>query len=502
MPNSSNPLSTSQTINPTSYRETGRDDYRPISGLAIAAIICTIAFVLCMGVMATIAMVNNKLFDDRWPLMLALSGFILSILASFSIRNSENTRAGMTLATLSWWICVLGGAGFFAYIMGADYTVREDSRKVIDEWFKLLEDGKINMAFVQTLDPGRQATVNPDDKAQLEADFGPVLQVFYANPIVSLYRRYDKSLVKHEAMGTKATLVQDKKSVVLWSYNISCPEGVFQCSFRIIGEVGKGSLNRRWWLELSPNMEIKPLSRTTYGYLAYDGVMMEGGKEAILFIRHVTENRPYQAFLATLPPNQRIKNLNQFEAIGLLASQAASQTLAAPYLSRTLPDGFFQLSDGSKPSPAQLEDFKRVWNVGHFLIAGSQRISPRGDPRLELANDRLILHIPIDVALNPERTSYSRTILLLELKEPELAKKIAEAFEDAKMHPGVKGDSNSQKLLPKFTEDSWQFIGFQTDLKPIAIPIKARQKIPGDSDQSQLQRPPLPQPPTDPPGGR
>ena len=108
--------------------------YVPVSWMAVAAFTVASLFVavlLALGVSAFLA--KKPLIQDEL-LALPAVGIVLSFAARRVIRNSEGTRTGERLANSAWWICVIAGLGYAAYLAAIAYSIRRDAKSELEKW--------------------------------------------------------------------------------------------------------------------------------------------------------------------------------------------------------------------------------------------------------------------------------------------------------------------------------------------------------------------------------
>ncbi len=148
-------------------------DYKPVSGVAVAAVLVAGAYVALMLGTTVFAMYSKRSALNIHLLWLAALGLALAVAARLHIRRSEQTRTGMACVQAAWWMSVLGGAAFGAYIMASQLAVQQQAERSTEEWFKLLREKKIDHAFLFTLPPNVRQDIRSDDTESLELRFGP-----------------------------------------------------------------------------------------------------------------------------------------------------------------------------------------------------------------------------------------------------------------------------------------------------------------------------------------
>src|SRR5262249_30346034 len=166
---------------PTSNQLSTERDYRPVSGLAIAALgLAAVFAVLVLAVGGGAMFTGSPFILDFWLLLLPISGGALAVVALWQIRVSEGTRAGGTLATVALWLSLLFGLGYAAYALATYFAVRSQAETFLlgadagpDTGFlvKLTDRNKVNAAFLLTRPPDERSSANADNQKALEEQF-------------------------------------------------------------------------------------------------------------------------------------------------------------------------------------------------------------------------------------------------------------------------------------------------------------------------------------------
>src|SRR5205823_5370317 len=105
------------------------------------------------------------------------------------IRNSEGTRTGDKLAITAWWLSLVLGLCYLAYLFGVDYSIRRDARLEVERWMGYIQEEKTGRAFVRTLPPGARQAVSPDDTTALRGRFRDDLLAFQTCDLMKLAQR-------------------------------------------------------------------------------------------------------------------------------------------------------------------------------------------------------------------------------------------------------------------------------------------------------------------------
>src|SRR5438093_1247197 len=102
--------------------------YVPVSWLAVAAFSVAGLFVVTLLALGGFAFVNKKPLLMGELLVLPVIAIVLSFAARRAIRNSEGTRTGEKLAANAWWLSVVFGLCYVAYLFAIDFAIRRDAR--------------------------------------------------------------------------------------------------------------------------------------------------------------------------------------------------------------------------------------------------------------------------------------------------------------------------------------------------------------------------------------
>ncbi len=201
-----------QTIAPKlkSATDEAPDRYSPLASLVIAALAVTILFVLSFVFMGYQSYRDNKPLNSMFLLILAVVGFVLSFLGLHEVKTSEGAKTGKKYATVTWWICLIGGLCYMASMLGVEWLVRTDAEKQFKQYCDSFaqadplkaDDEAVRTAFLKTMDPNNIASFESNPKL-LELQFGLPLAIFRNMSVV---------LVAHRNKGQYEFIPQGLKS--------------------------------------------------------------------------------------------------------------------------------------------------------------------------------------------------------------------------------------------------------------------------------------------------
>src|SRR5712692_10124582 len=166
--------------------------YRRVSGFAIAAIIVA----CCYGLIVLFACVSGlskgtPVLLSPWLQAVSVLGTFLGLAALVHIRRSEGTVAGGKLAVWSLLLSVFFGLSYAAYYVATYFAIRQQADNFTQRWFKRLEEGKINHAFLDTQDPAVRLRINAEDEEAIDSRFPAVGRQMMPKPPLEAFREMD-----------------------------------------------------------------------------------------------------------------------------------------------------------------------------------------------------------------------------------------------------------------------------------------------------------------------
>ena len=238
----------------SSVQRPSDSEYEPVSGYAVAAAAITGLFVVALVAIAVQTMIASRAARSWELLVLPIAGFIFAVIARSHIRNSEGTRTGMRLANICWWVSILGGAGFTAYLYANSLALDYESGKFVDQMFNELKAGKTQEAFENYLvAPEERNRVGPNAPPEVfEREYGPSGYTAFRNhEMVHLFQR-NGSAVNFERVKIKESGQDAAGLYATHIYRLKCPEGEFEVQVKAVAaEVKKGG-KQLWRIPAQP----------------------------------------------------------------------------------------------------------------------------------------------------------------------------------------------------------------------------------------------------------
>jgi hypothetical protein len=314
----------------TSFAEAPHVDttvYRPLSGLAVASVALAGLYAVVILILGGLALY----FGDPLPLgilslIVPVTALGLGLIARMQIANSEGTRSGLALANWGCWLSLLVGLGYGAIYAGTYLALTWQVRSFGTEFFDLMRQGKINHAFLLTLDPEVRASANPDNPRMMIMRFG----VGGGKTKAQLPAFQQAELTRILQQGGPETVVRplgingweyDKGYHFLQTYRVTTREGDFdvQLSLRS-SEAGKARAWRVVWSESDINATKATLTE-------FGEALRRWRQDSLMFAQIWLQKRAAgivmdQVYLDTLEPKDR-NVWKSFHACRWLAEMAA-----------------------------------------------------------------------------------------------------------------------------------------------------------------------------------
>lgn len=244
--------------------------YKPISGLAVAALIAGIVTGLLLLAFGIAAMTSHRPFLNWFVLVLAFGALGLAIAAKIQLARSEGTRAGGKVASLALFLNLALALGYMAYWFAIDFSVRGQSRDVADQFLGFLENGEPERAFRLTREPSQQKTI-PEDPETIRRRFGNTdLALFHRADLPRLFRTWKgRNKVLFNGVFSWDTAQTGFESEL--NYTLKTPEGQFPFHIATAGTDDPDTGNRGWQILFHKTGLMKEQRRfTTLGKLTID----------------------------------------------------------------------------------------------------------------------------------------------------------------------------------------------------------------------------------------
>lgn len=466
--------------------------YQPLSGYAVAAVIVSGVFALALVILVGIGLWSRRTPLSYELLLVPVTGLILAIIARSHIRNAEGTRTGAGLANASWWICVLGGAGFAAFLAANDVALRRESQRQSDGLVEALRAGKEQEAYEKYVIPpelrGRAEPGTPEF-AQVYDAFG--FQPFLNHPVVFALRE-NGAAAQVEHVGARDVGQEGDGFKATHKYRVTIPEGVFTTQLKMVAAEPRAGGKPQWHVEFGRQLGIaypewEYMSR--YGRLEMD-VQEDAEKIAREWMTHLNGHRLSEADLYTRPLAERERGQAELAAAAVLAGGwLFAESIAAPgrppaTVDTLLRSGLFRKDATGAPLPdAKIAEVQKEWsNIAITPVSAARRAmmgAPEGldRPVLTLTPTEVTVSIPVDVTLGQGMQKVAPGSVGLVCPDPALISRLSAAKAE-----GAAARDDGSATLRTMPPRDWRIVWVRTTFESPAAPtatVSGKSLMPG-----------------------
>ena len=491
-------------LTPISTAQRPSDAYQPVSGYTVAATLVTGVFVVVLLAVLGFALFSKRQILGYELLALPAVGIGLAAAARAHIRQSEGTRSGLKIAAAAWWVSVLGGAGFGAYVYANQYFLERESAAFVQKFFDEIKADRLRHAFQSyAIHPSERDRASPDNPEQFDAQYGPSgFGMFKNHEFVRLIRQSGGD-AEFEHIGVK-DLAQDSGGFLITHiYKMKCPEGLFEVRIGVQAAETKRGGKPQWQIAQKPQiaMSVKPEHLSEYGQLVrdldgegqafYRGWLTRVNSNATVMAHLLTtplaHRRPLEESLAAqtalvggpatrlrlwtgaLPADRRGPRDREMAAHGALIGGSVVPFMQATLAFDDLADiGFFRRDDVNSPYPAdRWAEMRTLWTNNLKLASTNlDRAMPTNQvapdaKALKLKPDLVTLVVPTEWYLNSS-INFAKCHIGIECTTPEVLKALAEA----RARGGAAADDQTTSPISRLPTRDWRIAWLRTDLEP------------------------------------
>ncbi|MCZ2342497.1 MAG: TIGR04086 family membrane protein [Bacteroidales bacterium] len=453
-------------------------EYAPISPTAAISLIVALVFVFVLAVAALIAtLAKESLLDVRLFLFPAIS-VVLAFVARKQIESSEGTRTGLQYATAGWWISVIVGLGYAAYLLGIQFTIRNDAEQNFAAWtdkllaIKLNEpnDPSLYEACYKTIAPAIRAQVaSPRNTTAMNQVFAKELSAFQQLDVFRIVAR-NRGQAQFIAQGMRDWEEETRKISCTLSYKLITPEGEHNLLIPMQAAVENG--RREWQIVPSESGYVKSVKLSRLGWWVKHAE--DSGQMVSAEFLHLLAAGPEQrklAYLGYISPDADMAQVLAW--FSPLVAEARLALAGGAAFSIPTPQGLEAVSQSSTfltgPNGNALNDAEQK----RLQIAFQEgRISPQvpGTPEetvlhpvFQIQDAQLELHVPIRVGLATTGTFANGTLILATTQPAKLAE-----YKQLVSSPGALSATPPADITKE--RFPWHVRRIESDLKALAPP--------------------------------
>ena len=219
--------------------------YKPISALAVAALLLGILTTLLLVGFGVAARIAHRPFLNPVVMLMAFVALGLAIAAKLQLARSQGTRAGDKVANAALLLSLVVGLGYAAYWFAIDFAIRKQSQEIAEKWIGYMMNGDVERAFRLTRDPGQQRTMS-DDPETIRQRFGQTdLSLFNRSDLPRLLRSW-KGRTEYSFEGVHNWEVTASGFEVELRYAFRFPEGIYGIGVTTLGIDDPDTGERTW----------------------------------------------------------------------------------------------------------------------------------------------------------------------------------------------------------------------------------------------------------------
>ena len=349
--------------------------YQPLSGYAVAAVIVAGAFAVPLVGLVLVGLVSHRTPLSYELLLIPVVGLILSIIARSHIRNAEGTWTGTGLANAAWWVCVLGGAGFAAFLAANDFALP----RVAAPGGRVLRGpgGRAHPGGVrQVRPPAGVAGPGGRGNPRVRTGVRPLRLRRVREPPGRVRRlREDPGRVRVEHVGARDIGQEGEGFKATHKYRVTIPEGVFTTHLKLVASEPKGGGKPQWHVEFGRSAGMSmgmtyPEWEYFRGTAGWRCRPRRRPRRSPASGWATSAGRLGQAALYTRPRPERDRGEAQLAAAAdlaggpLLAAPVGAPGLPQPTVDELLKSGLFRRDAAGDPVPdAKLEELRKSWSM-------------------------------------------------------------------------------------------------------------------------------------------
>jgi hypothetical protein len=453
-------------------------NYAPYAVLAVIALVVSVLFAVMLGILAVMAFVSHQPFIEPLVLVLPVAAVVLAYAARRQIQNSEGTRAGMPLVNTAWWVALVGGMGYAAYMVSYQIGVREDAKNSFTAWAKHLDQIDVNdprnpdffYVFEGSLEPEKQGKVKVGQADMMYKQLKPQVASARQSFLVRLGNR-NRSQLQFDVGGLDNWVQDASGQKGALKVTVKSPEGETTCSIPMVAKRIDGQW--RWQIPLSPTGNIITVRVTPYGQYVADIIasgyaMVQDGLIPALFTR--TENPAVFKLFADPSKPYPVKgwaDSQAFSRAAVLGTAGSYHPVPPDY--DTLINRFFEPAEKGDPvrEAEQRRNFVQFWRFGRMMPSG--RIVPNNpdqQPILSFLKDAVELRVPVELQTPAMESTAAaaRGAVVLRCDDPKTLAKL----DDLRRSAATDRLENMAQPTVGWSTIPWRLQFIESDMKILA----------------------------------
>lgn len=237
------------------------ETYKPLSLLAVIG--------LGLSLLSTLI----YLFGSEWLIFLPALGFLISAIALYRIKRSDNALAGAGVARFGMALGLVTGLSWLTVQITMTLVLQNEATTFVERWLECVREGKDGLAFIATVRPGnRPSEITAEDleprmlRVRYPSPFGSAYDFFLASPIAELLLRGGKD-ISWQRLGISEYFYYEGSWYFKHRYRIKTPE--VEADFELLtvsDQVDRPTGPRREWRVDVNNSKMLPDNMVTTPY--------------------------------------------------------------------------------------------------------------------------------------------------------------------------------------------------------------------------------------------
>jgi hypothetical protein len=474
--------------------------YAPISWTAVASLVIAVLFAVLLTGMLVTAFRGGRLLIEAWLLFFPALAIILAFVARRQIRASEGTRVGERYANAAWWVAMVAGLGYVAYLFAIDFAIRRDAREQFITWSNYLKDlnpadpkdRNFFLAAHMTLDPGVRGSVPAGDPEKLEATFREPVLAFRGSDVVRLCLR-NRGAVEFRPEGLRTWEQRPTEITCTLTATLVSPEGEHGLVVPMRAVIDEKTKQRRWQIAVAPGgyIDARQQRLTPYGW-AIERLEASGRNLAQELMARLARGDTSAAYLMFIhpevrDPQQAADLLDRIEATTVpRGAVVGGPTVIVPHppgAGEYLTQKVLSKPGGGPHDPAAAARFASLWNTPNKILpAGSTaRNNPDTNSTLFIGPEAIEYRVPIEIQLGsmgPMASAARGAIVLRATAEAD--PKLFADLSAARQAAASAGLSDTPAPPPELANPRipWRLVRVESDLQPMPSAMREASGMP------------------------
>ena len=463
-------------------------EYAPLAWTAVASLGIAAIFVIALIAMGISAYRAGQPLLVPLLLVLPFIAVVLAFVARRQIRVSEGTTTGEVYANAGWWIAILAGLGYFAYLGAIEFSIRQETRLEFEQWTSHLEamdpdnpnDAEFYAAFYYMMPAPLQESAGNPRNTDMIRDLSAEQDIAFRNSNLVQVCLRNHGALDFESRGLKNWEKLPDQIQCTVSGSVTSPEGEHMIEIVMVQVIDDSFKDARWEFRKGGQDYITARWLTPYGW-HIDYLLRSAQAFGMGYVNSLTQpDQGTLAYLSYLEPGgnpqraaeQMTELMNANLGLGTLAGGTAT-TLAGLPRSEAWAEfragKLFRNVEGEPMEPARIEALLDALDTpGMVQPAGSViKTNPNTNPMVQYNDEKITVRLPIEI-VDPSSTTGPAPFaavgsLMIEATQADNPEHFKTLLEQK-----ANWESASRTVTPPIQYNDmpvrWRIVGFESDM--------------------------------------